>query len=215
MKVRNMLWGADDGGGAGGGAADGDKKGAAGNGGADDAAGLKSALEKERANGKELRRQLAEVQGSLTKLQADAGSVEDLKKKLGEASERLTAYEKREARINALSKAAAAAAKEGLVVDVEKARRYIEKVAGDDAEALANEAVELFGTKAPEKKEEKKTDAGSVRAFGGQPTDDKKGAGDGGKEPVNLGKLYREDRARYDAIMAEQRKDIPFFAGSV
>ena len=211
MKLRSVFWAADDGGG--GAPPDGEKKSGGGGGGGDDVAGLKSALEKERTNAKELRRQLTEVQGSLAKLQADAGSVEDLKKKLGEASEKLTAYEKREARISALAKAAEAATKEGLVVDVENARRYIERVAGDDADALAKEAVELFGTKAPEKKDEKKTDAGSGRAFGGQPTDDKKGAAP--DQPRDLGRLYKEDRARYDAIMAEQRKGIPFFGGNV
>lgn len=216
---QGVYFTADTGGGSGGaagsgagqGGSGGDSAAGAGGGGGEDVSGLKSALVKERENNKELARQLNEAKSAVAKIQTDAGSVEDFKKQLGEMTAKLKSYEARDARNAALDLAITAAEKEGVVVDVAKAKKYAEKVGGEDFTALAKEAVELFGVKkAPAA--DGNPGAGASRAFNGQPTGDNPGDRPPatGPLPKDLGRLYKENRAQYDAIMAERRKGNPF-----
>lgn len=176
--------------------------------------GLKSALEKERTARKDLQKQLRETQDALSKIQTDGGSIEDLKTKLGAAESRLKIFETKEQKGSALDQAIQKATTDGLVVDVEKARKYVERLDGKP-EDLAKEAVELFGTKKgpPAKGDAGQGDgAGQDRAFKGQPGQQQPAGAN--VATADLGKLFRENPEAYKAEMAKQRSEIPFFGGT-
>lgn len=189
------------------------EKGAGGAGGGEDVSGLKSALEKERTTRKALSDEVKSLRQEVEAAKSGSKTLEELQGKLGETTKKLEAYEAREARTAALDAALAEATKGGLTVDVERARKFVERVGGDPASA-AKEAVELFGVPASQKATPGQgSGAGAgARAFAGQPDGEKKAAAV--TKVDELVKLSKENPEAYRQAVAERRKSIPFFSGT-
>lgn len=225
MRLRDRVWlrglmQPDDGGGAAGAGAGagGAAAGAAGAGApAPDAAALKAANERLAGELATLKGQLSETTKSLEALKSL--NPEDSRKQVDALSKKLGDYELREKRGAALQDAVSKATE--FTVDVDKARKYVERVATtpESVEGAVKEAVELFGVKkaapgagaagaAAGAAGQQQAAAGAQRGFSGQPADGQ-GAGDSA-ERVNLGTLYRTNPEAYKAKIAEGRKNIPF-----
>jgi hypothetical protein len=142
--------------------------------------------------------------------------IDGLKKSVGNEAEtkaRLAAFELREKKREALGKAVEAAGARGIDVDVKKATRFLEVATGDDADKLAAEAVDLFGSKKEEPKKEDPKKGEQSPAIKGQPSS---GADDAkaGKsmDAANLAQLFKTNPEAYRSAIAETRKGNPFFS---
>lgn len=212
--------------GAAGGAAGGSGGGAAGGEGDEKSVeGLKSALVKEREANKEAKRVILEQKKTLEEhgrmlddLKKSAGNAEESNKKLGEAQGKLAAYETREKRLGLLDAASKKAAEGGLELDVEKARRNIDRVKGEKDEDLVADMVEMFGR--PKAAAAGGSGGGNGngngaaggRAFTGQPAQGSTGGGTSKTYTTKeLADLSRSNPEAYEAAIAETRKDNPFF----
>lgn len=173
----------------------------------EDTTALKTALERERAARKELKAQLGEYKARMTELEGASGTLDELKAKLTETNSKLGQYELKERKREALSAAVEKAASDGVKVDQAKALRFIERASGDDAEAIAAEALELFGSKA----EEEKKPSGPSRVIAGQPEHERKAAATN-LNASQLTELYRTNPEAYEAVVRERRAGNKYLA---
>jgi predicted RNase H-like nuclease (RuvC/YqgF family) len=162
----------------------------------EDTAGLKSALEKERAARKELQAQLKELRELSSKGAEATKKLQSLERKLAE-------YEFREKRDAALAKAIEAATKDGrFIVDRDKVAKLAAKLsAADSLEADIAEIVDALKVEAAPKK--------SDPALKGQPTK----AGDGKTTDLpyhEWARLKREDPEAYEAMLRSRRNGVGF-----
>jgi hypothetical protein len=216
------MWNEGDGGGSGdggqggdGGAGGGKPDGGDGGGsGGDELHGLKSALEKERGQVKELRQEMKELRELAAKAKDGEKAQEDLKA----VQEKLNRYEFKEKRSEALAKAIAEATKDGKsTVDEAKARKLAAKLgSADSLDQDVAEIVEVLLTPVAKKdgdedeEEEGKGTTKKGKAMKGQPP---KGGGEGRTTELphsEWAKLKREDPEAYATMIAERRKKKKF-----